>query len=194
MNKKRKIIFVIAIIVLIALAIALILSIGATKQKSNFTKQGNSWENDFIATLDKENYLCSDIIADFKDVNIKTLEEDGDTVFVISKFNNKGNDIHNIQYTVKDDILSYYHYKNYSFKTRDSKKIEKSDAQKIVNNFAKEFIPNGEKLKFENKEEKQVQSLYNKNKVETWYAKDSNGEYSIVIDLEKGSVIYYYMA
>ena len=147
MNKKRKIIFVIAIIVLIALTIALILSIGATKQ-------GNSWQNNFIATLDKENYLCSDIIADFKDVNIKTLEEDGDTIFVVSKFNKKGNDIHNIQYTVKDDVLSSYQYKNYSFKTKDYKKIEKSDAQKIVNNFAKEFIPNGEKLKFENKEEK----------------------------------------
>ena len=164
------------------------------KQTSNFTKQDKSWENDFIATLDTENYLGNDIVADLKDVKVKTVEDsDDNTTFVISKVNKEGVDIHNVQYIVKDDLLESYRYKNYTFKSNDGKKIDKSEAEKIVKSFAKEFISDGNKLKFENNEEQQVQSLYDSGKVETWYAKDGNNEYHIVIDLGKGYVVYYQM-
>lgn len=188
MNKKR----ILLIIVLMVLVVALVMSIFNTKEKSNFVKQNNSWENDFIETLDKENYLCNDIVADLKDVDVNISEEiDGSTTFAISKFTKEGIDIHNVQYAVKDDILLSYQYKNYNFKSNDTKKIEKGEAEKIVNSFAKEFIPNGDKLKFENNEEQQVQSLYDKGKVETWYAKYGDDEYHIVMDLQKGLLIYY---
>lgn len=165
------------------------------EQKSDFTEQGNSWQDDFIAIMDKENYLCSDIVADLRGADVKkTEEDDGSTVFVISRSDKNGKDIHNIQYTVKDDLLVFYHYKNYSYKSDDSEKIGKNEAEKMVNSFAGEFIPDGEKLKFDNKENQQVQSLYDKGKVETWYAKDGNREYHIVIDLEKGCAVYYYVA
>lgn len=165
------------------------------KSESDFTEQGNSWQDDFIAIMDKENYLCSDIVADLRGADVKkTEEDDGSTVFVISRADKNGKDIHNIQYAVKDDLLVSYHYKNYSFKSGDSEKIGKNEAEKMVNSFAEEFIPGGEKLKFENNEDQQVQSLYDKGKVETWYAKDGNREYHIVIDLEKGYVVYYYMS
>lgn len=190
MNRKS----ILVIIVLIALASVSVIFISDVKPESNFTEQGNSWQDDFITILDKENYLCSDIVADFRDEDVKKTEEDGSTVFVISKFDKNGKDIHNIQYSVKDNLLVSYHYKNYSYKTHVSKKIEKSEAEKIVSSFAKEFIPSGDNLKFENKEEQQVQYLYDKGKVETWYAKDKNREYNIVIDLEKGYVVYYYIA
>lgn len=124
MNKKRKNILI--IIVVILLAIVLAISIGGAKQKSNFTKQDKSWGSDFIATLDAENYLGNDIVADLKDVKVKTLDNsDGNTTFVISKFNEEGVDIHNVQYIVKDDLLKSYRYKNYTFKSNDGKKIEK---------------------------------------------------------------------
>ena len=189
MNKRKSILL---IIVLIVLAIFIVMSIGGKNEKSNFVKQDKSWENDFMAMLDKENYLCNDIVADLKDVDVNTSEEaDGSTTFAISKFTKEGTDIHNIQYSVKDDLLLSYQYKNYNFKIKEGKKIEKSEAEKIVNSFAKEFVPNGDKLKFVNTEEQQVQSLYDKGKVETWYAKDKSDEYYIVIDLKKGLVIYY---
>ncbi len=192
MSKKSKSVLIVVVVVVIA--IVLVMSLGGKKQASNFTKQDKSWQNDFVVTLDEEGYLGSDIVADLKGEDVKKSEEDGSDVFVVSKLDSKGADIHNIQYAVKDDVLNFYHYKNYSFKTKDGKKIEKSEAEKIVKNFAKEFISNGEELKFENTEEQQVQSLYDKGKVETWYGKDKNGEYSIVVDLEKGYVVYYSMS
>ena len=192
MSKKRKSILI--IIVLIVLAIVLATAIGGTKQKSNFTKQDNSWENDFIETLDTENYLGNDIVADLKDIKVKTVDDsDDNTTFLISKVNKEGVDIHNVQYIVKNDLLESYRYKNYTFKSNDGKKIGKSEAEKMVNSFAKEFIPGGDKLKFENNEEQQILSLYDTGKVETWYAEDGNNEYHIVIDLRKGYVVYYQM-
>ena len=62
-----------------------------------------------------------------------------------------------------------------------------------MKSFAKEFIPDGDKLKFENNDKEQILSVYDKGKVETWYAKDGNNEYHIVIDLGKGYVVYYQM-
>lgn len=192
MNKKRKSILALAVILIIILVIVLIFSICGTKQKCNFIEQGSSWQNDFIAALDEGDYISDNISADIKNIEVQSQEgEDGTTEFIAAKRNTDGTDIHNIQYSVKDDALIFYHYKNYSFNSDDGEKIDDSEAAETAKEFAAEFIAGGDKLEFENVADKQIKSLYVQDKVETWYAKDGDIEHYIVIDLEQGNVVYY---
>lgn len=193
MDKNRKkgiIIFAVAVVVII---IAIVAWNSSQKvEESKFVEQGHSWQNDFIAALDEGDYICDDIAKDIKDTDVESWKEkDGSTGFIAAKNDTDGTDIHNIQYEVKDNDLIFYHYKNYSFDAENGKKIDNSKAGEIAKEFADEFIAGGNKLTFKNKEDEQIKSLYNPNKVETWHAKDGKGEYYIVIDLEKGNVLYY---
>ncbi|WP_066303656.1 hypothetical protein [Bacillus sp. FJAT-29814] len=60
-----------------------------------------------------------------------------------------------------------YHYKNYSFALKDNR-ISKEVAAKLVGNFAKDFISDGDQLSFVNKPA--YDSLYEKDVVESWVA------------------------
>ena len=60
-----------------------------------------------------------------------------------------------------------------------------------VEEFAKEYIYEGDKLEFVNDGESQVSSISDPGKVETWHAEGDNGEYLIVVDLENGYISYY---
>lgn len=192
MNRKKGTLISVLVIVVLIVVFAVWKISSQETAESKFIEQGSSWQNDFIAALDEGDYISDNISADIKDIEVQSQEgEDGTTGFIAAKRNADGTDIHNIQYSVKDDALIFYHYKNYSFNSDDGEKIDDSEAAETAKEFAAEFIAGGDKLEFENAADKQIKSLYAQDKVETWYAKDGDIEHYIVIDLEQGNVVYY---
>lgn len=192
MNRKKGTLISVLVIVVLIVVFAVWKISSQETAESKFIEHGSSWQNDFIAALDEGDYISDDISADIKDIDVQSQEgEDGTTEFIAAKRNADGTDIHNIQYRVKDDALIFYHYKKYSFNSDDGEKIDDSEAAEIAKEFAGEFIAGGDKLDFENATDKQINSLYAQDKVETWYAKDGDVEHYIVIDLEQGNVVYY---
>jgi hypothetical protein len=62
-------------------------------------------------------------------------------------------------------------------------------AKKMVENFAKDFISDGDKLSFVNKPT--YFSLYEKGVVESWIAEKNNKEYIVMVNLRYGYVEFF---
>jgi len=121
--------------------------------------------------------------------NFRQQSMNGSTLYLWSKKEpNSDNFIHKIELTFNENGFKTYHYKNYSFSLKENK-ISKSVAKKMVENFAKDFISNGDQLSFVNKPA--YYSLYEKGVVESWVAEKNNKEYIVMVNLRYGFVEFF---
>ncbi|WHY84666.1 hypothetical protein QNH39_18690 [Neobacillus novalis] len=132
-----------------------------------------------------KNYLPQNVLdnmPNFKDEGLDNKE----TLYLWSKYEpNSDNFIHKIEFVFNENGFKQYHYKNYSFDLKENK-ISKDAAEKMVENFAKDFINDGNQLSFVNKPA--YDSLYEKDVVESWVAEKNNKEYIIMVNLRYGYV------
>lgn len=101
--------------------------------------------------------------------------------------------LHDIQLlaTKSNNKLLFYHYKDYGWVQEHLplKNISKECANKMVVNFARDFIPSSEELRFINKPS--YFSLYDPGHVESWVAEGKEYNYVILVNLDYGYVEYY---
>ncbi|KQL50571.1 hypothetical protein AN964_23250 [Heyndrickxia shackletonii] len=113
----------------------------------------------------------------------------GATLYLWSKNEpNSDNFIHKIEVTFNKNGFKMYHYKNYSFAVTKNK-VSKAVAEKMVENFAKDFISDGEQLSFVHKPA--YDSLYEKGVVESWVAEQNNTVYIVMVNLRYGYVEFF---
>jgi hypothetical protein len=98
------------------------------------------------------------------------------------------NFIHKIEFSFNENGLKQYHYKNYSSDLKGNK-ISKGAAEKMVENFSKDFISDGDHLSFVNKPA--YDSLYEKDVVESWVAEKNNKDYIVMVNLRYGFVEFF---
>lgn len=135
-----------------------------------------------------KNYLPQNVIDNMPNFKDEGLDNE-ETLYLWSKNEpNSDNFIHKIEFVFNKNGLKQYHYKNYSFDLKENK-ISKDVAKKMVEDFAKDFIGDGDQLSFVNKPA--YDSLYEKDVVESWVAEKNNKEYIVMVNLVNGYVEFF---
>ena len=131
-------------------------------------------------------YLPQNVLNNMPDFK----QLDSTTYFWSKTEPNSDNFIHKMTVSFDKNGLTRYEYKNYSF-TLKKNKISKAVAKKMVTNFAKDFINDGNKLSFVNKpalEVHLVDRFYEKGVVESWIAEKNNKKYIVMVNLRYGYI------
>ncbi|WHY86742.1 hypothetical protein QNH39_02370 [Neobacillus novalis] len=132
-------------------------------------------------------YLPQNVLDNMPNFRQEDLNES--TLYLWSKKEpNSDNFIHKIEVIFNENGFKQYHYKNYSFDLKENK-ISKDVANKMVENFAKSFISDGDQLSFVNKPA--WDSLYEKDVVESWVSEKDNKEYIVMVNLSYGYVEFF---
>lgn len=148
-------------------------------QKIEFSKE--------IVSKKLKRYIPQNVLNDMPD--FKKEEQNDKTLFLWSKSEaNSDNFIHKVEFVFNKNGIKQYHYQNYSFNLKKNH-ISKNDAAKMVKNFAKDFINDGELLTFVNKPA--YDSLYEKNVVESWVSEKNNQEYIVMVNLNYGYIEFF---
>ena len=173
-------------VILFAIILCTTIVIGATKS----SKIGPSKWDDFPNTLVENGFLSAEVVDALPDHRVQK-KSDGSNFYLWSQWNDdEGIFIHKIELIVLNDELHSYIYTDYFFEeTYLDTPLTIQEGTEMVERFADMFVTD-DTLKFVNKPA--YFSRYEEGHVESWVADDKESSHVIMVDLDKGCVIFYF--
>jgi hypothetical protein len=185
-NKPNRRIAVIAIaIAAVAFATALTVGFAANRTSGTPSSVLTLYENPQNMFHALSQYLPEAAAEQFPNFKESEMDEGG-VLWLWSKWDNDNDMLaHKIEVVINEDAITHYSYKNY-YVIPPENSISLEQANRLVKGFARDFIPNGNTLLFENTPVKN--NIYDPGKVESWIADRDGLLYVITVNLEHGYV------